>query len=74
MQNGGSLTSSLQSHYLKFITIFVVIVAVGKLMMVAILFKYRNNENTMKKNVDFLNLRFNLDGDSYNNPISLLFI
>ena len=68
------MTSSLQAHYLKFITIFVVLVAVGKLMMVAILFKYRKNSPSIKKNIDFMQLRFYLDGSSHNNPISLLFI
>ena len=73
-QVGGSMTSSLQTYYLKFITIFVFLVAVGKLMMVAILFKYRNNSPNIKKNIDFMQLRFFLDGDPYNNPVSLLFI
>ena len=60
------------SNILKFSTMFVIMVAVGKLMIAGILLKYRNNPSTLCLNMEFLDLRFNLDADPSNNPISRL--
>ena len=48
-------------------------VAVGKMMMVGLLFKYRNNPSSLITQVDFIGLRFRLDANPNNNPVSKLF-
>lgn len=60
------------SNILRFSTMFILLVAVGKLMMAGILIKYRNNPTDYSVNLEFLELRFNLDADPNNNPISRL--
>ena len=57
---------------MKLIIFCVVGVSVGKMMTVGLLFKYRNNPASLVINVDFLGIRFKLDANPNNNPVTRL--
>lgn len=60
------------SSLLKLIIFCVVAVSVGKMMMVGLLYKYRNNPSTLVTSMDFLGIRFKLDANPLNNPVTEL--
>lgn len=72
-KDGDDFICFQHSNILKFSTIFILMVAVGKLVISGILFKYRNNPTNLCINFEFLELRFSLDADPRNNPITRLF-